>query len=147
MQSSLSPTDVVDQALAVRATHAENDRAFFALSPAQRAAAMWRALLGDEKGPKVTSSEPVIVTMGLLYRWAARFPHEVPLTNGEFAFIAALDASVEQTALQAARRAEDERIIVQDKIDRVRHPKRTIAARLRAQAERLRAIADAEAKE
>jgi hypothetical protein len=146
MQSSLSPTNVVDQALAIRATQAENDRAFFALSPAQRTAAMWRALLGAANGPAVKSKEPVKVTLALLYRWAARFPNEVPLINGEFAFIAALGDANNDADLEARRRAEDARIIAQDKIDRVRHPERTIAARLRAEAERLRAHAAAEAK-
>jgi hypothetical protein len=77
----LSPTQLVDDVLAVRATHAEQDRAFFKMSPAQSVAAMWRTLRRD--------GQPG-VPMRTLYAWARRLPDEVPLIDGEFAFIAAL---------------------------------------------------------
>lgn len=56
-------------------------RALWAMSPEQRAAAMWRTL---RRGP----GEPVELSWRQLWAWAARRPHEVPLVNGEFAFIA-----------------------------------------------------------
>lgn len=131
MQSSLSPTDVVDRALALRASQIEQDRAFLALSPAQRAAAMWRFL--GATGPHAITGEPVKLTMNTLYRWAQRFPDEVPLIDGEFAFIAAAMPEYAETrgALAAARRAREAQ------------PAGSVAARLRAEAERLRVIADA----
>lgn len=137
MQSSLSPTDVVDQALAIRATQAEQDRAFLALSPAQRAATMWRFL--GAGAPDATAREPVKLTMNTLYRWAQRFPHEVPLIDGEFAFIAVATPEHAETprALDAARRAHQAQAEPQ--------PTGSVAARLRAEAERLRVIADTEA--
>jgi hypothetical protein len=43
-------------------------------------------------------------TLGELLKWASRAPHEVPLVNGEFAFIALLTADAERptTAASAA---------------------------------------------
>ena len=35
------------------------------------------------------------LTLGEMLRWAARAPHEVPLVNGEFFFITALSADIE----------------------------------------------------
>jgi len=133
LQSSLSPTDVVDQALAVRATQAEQDRAFLALSPVQRAATMWRFLGAADAA--ATAGEPVRLTMNTLYRWAQRFPNEVPLIDGEFAFIAAAMPEYAETpgAIDRARQAHEAATT---------QPTGSVAARLRAEAERLRAIAD-----
>jgi hypothetical protein len=78
---AVSATELVDVVLAARATQADEDRAFFKLTPAQRVAAMWRTLQHD--------GQPG-VPMCTLYAWARRLPDEVPLIDGEFAFIAAL---------------------------------------------------------
>ncbi len=37
-----------------------------------------------------TTGRPSAAGVGEMLRWAARAPHEVPLLNGEFFFIAAL---------------------------------------------------------
>jgi hypothetical protein len=55
-----------------KASRAEGSRALWRMSPAQRVAAM--------KNGELSVSQ--------LYEWAKRAPHEVPLINGEFAFIA-----------------------------------------------------------
>ena len=138
MQSSLSPADLVDQALAVRATQVEHDWAFLALSPAQRAAAMWRFLVASDAD--AMAGEPVKLTMNTLYRWAQRFPDEVPLIDGEFAFIAAAmpEHAEAPGAIDEVRRAHEAALA---------QPAGSVAARLRGEAERLRAIGDAEAKE
>jgi hypothetical protein len=137
LQSSLSPTDVVDQALAVRATQAEQDRVFLTLSPAQRVAAMWRFLGASD--PDATAGEPVRLTMNTLYRWAQRLPSEVPLIDGEFAFIAAAMPEYADTPGAIDRARRDHEAAKPQSVG-------SVAARLRAEAERLRAIADAEAK-
>jgi hypothetical protein len=51
----------------------DRERAFWRLSPAERVAAMRAGEL----------------TLAECSRWAARAPHEVPITNGEFDYIAA----------------------------------------------------------
>jgi hypothetical protein len=48
-------------------------------------------------------------TLGELLKWASRASHEVPLVNGEFAFIALLTADAERPATAAARPAERRR--------------------------------------
>ena len=52
----------------------------WALAPAERLAAARNGQL----------------TLGEMLRWAARAPHEVPLVNGEFFFITALSADVDE---------------------------------------------------
>jgi hypothetical protein len=76
---SVRATDVVDVVLAARATQADEDRFFFAMTPAQRVAAMWRTMQRDGRPG---------VRLRTLYRWACRYPHEVPLINGELPWIA-----------------------------------------------------------
>ena len=76
---AVSATEVVDVVLAARATQADEDRTFFAMTPAQRVAAMWRTLQRD--------GQPG-VRLRTLYRWACRYPHEVPLIDGELPWIA-----------------------------------------------------------
>jgi hypothetical protein len=58
--------------VAERAPHAARIRLLWAMTPAQRVAAMYRREL----------------TYGQLAAWAAARPHEVPLLDGEFWFIA-----------------------------------------------------------
>lgn len=99
MHQHPSPTQLVDDVLAVRATHAEQDRAFFAMSRAQRVAAMWRTLRRD--------GQPG-VPMRTIYTWARRLPHEVPLIDGEFAFIAVFTPEY----AERADRRPDERLPV-----------------------------------
>jgi hypothetical protein len=55
-----------------RAKHAQESRALWEMSPAQRQAAMWRGELSSYQ----------------LFEWAGRKPSEVPLINDEFAFLA-----------------------------------------------------------
>lgn len=76
---AVSATEVVDVVLAALATQADEDRAFFAMPPAQRVAAMWRSMQRD--------GQPG-VRLRTLYRWACRYPHEVPLIDGELPWIA-----------------------------------------------------------
>ena len=83
MQQSAA-TALVRAALHVRElspSQAERDRAFFAMTPVQRAAAMWRSL-------DTRVDTPPEVNMTTLYRWMQRCPDEVPLIDGEFAPIA-----------------------------------------------------------
>jgi len=72
-------TEVIDVVLAVRASQADEDRVFFTMTPAQRVAAMWRTMLRD--------GQPG-VRLRTLYRWACRYPDEVPLIDGELPWIA-----------------------------------------------------------
>lgn len=58
--------------------HRELSKALWAMTPAQRQQAMWAGEL----------------TQSQLYEWASRTPREVPLIDGEFAFIAALTPEV-----------------------------------------------------
>lgn len=64
---------VMRQLAAERASRAELSRALWAMSAAERQAAMWRG--------ELTGSQ--------LFEWVQRQPHEVPTINGEWAFIAA----------------------------------------------------------
>lgn len=59
---------------AYRASKRERMQALWQMTADQRCAEMWAGKL----------------TWDQLYEWAARAPHEVPLVNGEFAFIALL---------------------------------------------------------
>jgi hypothetical protein len=59
---------------AYQASRHERMQALWRMKPKQRQTAMWAGEL----------------TWDQLYEWAARAPHEVPLVNGEFAFIALL---------------------------------------------------------
>jgi hypothetical protein len=69
---------MMEQLAAHRATRAERSRTLWAMSAAEREAAMWRGEL----------------TNAQLWEWARRRPDEVPLINGEWAFIAALTPEV-----------------------------------------------------
>lgn len=79
-----------------------------------------------------------------LYMWASLWPHEVPLVNGEFEFIALTTPDVGEAPIVPP---EDQRRRIIDANRRALafDPQRSIAARLRAEADRLRALADAEA--
>jgi hypothetical protein len=57
----------------IKEAHRELSQALWAMTPAQRQAAMWAGELTESQ----------------LYEWAARARQEVPLIEGEFAFIAA----------------------------------------------------------
>jgi hypothetical protein len=48
-------------------------------------------------------------TLGELLKWASRAAHEVPLVNGEFAFIALLTADAERPATAASAAGERRR--------------------------------------
>jgi hypothetical protein len=76
---AVSATEVVDVVLAAHAAQADEDRAFFAMTPAQRVAAMWRTMQRD--------GQPG-VRLRTLYRWACRYPDQVPLIDGELPWIA-----------------------------------------------------------
>jgi len=66
-------TDEMMERLATqRARRDERTRALWEMTPEERVEAMW--------GNRLTGSE--------LLDWARRQPHEVPLVEGEFAFIA-----------------------------------------------------------
>ncbi len=60
------------ETLAAIKTREDGMRFLWSMTAAEREAAMWRGEL----------------TWGQLSAWARRAPHEVPLVNGEFAFIA-----------------------------------------------------------
>jgi hypothetical protein len=60
------------------------------MSAEGRRAAMWRGEL----------------TWGQLFEWAKLAPHEVPLINGEFAFIAAYTPEVAEANERNARRRD-----------------------------------------
>ena len=65
-------SELVARALEAKRTREEAMAHLWEMTPAEREAAMWRGELTlDECGA-----------------WARRAPHEVPLINGEFAFIA-----------------------------------------------------------
>lgn len=63
---------LVTAALATVRTREEAMRHLWEMTPAEREAAMWRGDLSFDQ----------------CCAWAQRAPHEVPLINGEFAFIA-----------------------------------------------------------
>jgi hypothetical protein len=63
---------MMEQLLAHDASRAEQRRALWAMSPAEREAAIWRGELAGTQ----------------LWEWARRCPDEVPQINGEWAFIA-----------------------------------------------------------
>ena len=63
---------LVADALAAIRTREEAMRHLWEMTPAEREAAMWRGDLSFDQ----------------CCAWARRAPHEVPLINGEFAFIA-----------------------------------------------------------
>ncbi len=67
-----------EQLAAGRERRKEASKALWSMTPDERRAWMWAGLL----------------TGAQLYEWAKRAPHEVPLINGEFAFIAALTPEV-----------------------------------------------------
>ena len=65
----MEPTTTARAAAAARA---EGRRKLWSMTPAQRVDAMWAAALSWDQ----------------LFAWARSAPHEVPLINDEFAFIA-----------------------------------------------------------
>ena len=71
-QTSPLGSPLVADALAAVQTRDEAMRFLWEMTPAEREAAMWRGEL----------------TLDQCGAWARRAPHEVPLINGEFAFIA-----------------------------------------------------------
>lgn len=66
---------------AQRKRRKEASKALWRMKPGQRRAAMWAGALTGEQ----------------LYEWAKKAPHEVPLINGEFAFIAVKTPEVAET--------------------------------------------------
>jgi hypothetical protein len=70
-----------EQLAAQRERRKEASKALWSMSPEERERAMWKGEL----------------TGAQLYEWAKRAPHEVPLIDGEFAFIAAKTPEVAQT--------------------------------------------------
>jgi hypothetical protein len=81
-QGGTTMEDMTEQMMrklaAHKASRAEGSRALWRMSPAQRVAAMKNGELSVDQ----------------LYEWAKRAPREVPLINGEFAFIAAATPEV-----------------------------------------------------
>jgi hypothetical protein len=71
-----------EQLAAQRERRKEASKALWSMSPEQRERAMWR---GELTGTQ-------------LYEWAKRAPHEVPLINGEWAFIAAKTPEVAEAS-------------------------------------------------
>jgi hypothetical protein len=65
--------DMLERLAAQRASRKERSQALWKMSREERVAAMHRGEL----------------TWGQLYEWASKAGHEVPLLNGEYAFIAA----------------------------------------------------------
>ncbi|HXP99330.1 MAG TPA: hypothetical protein VN845_04610 [Solirubrobacteraceae bacterium] len=65
-------TPIVAQVDEAKRQYRELSEALWAMTPAQRQAAMWAGELTQEQ----------------LYEWASRARSEVPLIDGEFAFIA-----------------------------------------------------------
>lgn len=72
-QSDPLGAPLLAQTLAAIKTREDELRHLWSMTPAEREAAMWR---GD-------------LSWTQLFAWAQRAPDEVPLINGEFAFIAA----------------------------------------------------------
>jgi len=79
---------LIESLAAHRASRAEESRALWAMSAAERTAAMQRGEL----------------TGAQLMEWARRAPEEVPLIDGEWAFIAALTPEVADRDEPAASR-------------------------------------------
>jgi hypothetical protein len=69
------------ETLAAIKTREDEMRFLWSMTAAEREAAMWR---GD-------------LTVDQLCAWARRAPHEVPLINGEFAFIAMFTPEVAES--------------------------------------------------
>jgi hypothetical protein len=74
---------IIKQLAEHRASRAELSRALWAMSPAEREAAMRRGEL----------------TGAQLLEWARRAPHEVPTIDGEWAFIAASTPEIADAAV------------------------------------------------
>ena len=73
------PIDAVLPAVGRTATRAEASRVLWAMTPTERVTAMRTGRLSLQQCAE----------------WAARRPHEVPLVNGEFAYIAMYDAELD----------------------------------------------------
>lgn len=82
------PTALVDAVLEVKASREERMRTFWAMSPAQRAAAYRRGQL----------------SMATCCAWAQRYPDEPPLLNGEYHFIAVAEPEAAEARQPAPRR-------------------------------------------
>jgi hypothetical protein len=80
MSTTSNPSTSRSAELQVR--RRERSKALWAMTPAQRQQAMWAGELTQDQ----------------LYEWASRKPKEVPLIDGEFAFIAALTPEVAELA-------------------------------------------------
>jgi hypothetical protein len=78
---------MMERLAAQRANRAERSRALWEMSPEERQAAMWAGRL----------------SWGQLFEWAKRAPHEVPLINDEFAFIAAYTPEVAEVSEHGAK--------------------------------------------
>jgi len=77
---------LIEHLEAEKARHDEASKALWSMTPEQRERAMWK---GELTGTQ-------------LFEWAKRAPHEVPLINNEFAFIAAKTPEVAETNDHAA---------------------------------------------
>jgi hypothetical protein len=64
---------MMESLTAQRASRRERSQALWKMSAQERVSAMWRGEL----------------TWGQLYEWASKARHQVPLIDGEYAFIAA----------------------------------------------------------
>jgi hypothetical protein len=81
---------MMERLAAQRASTRERSKALWAMSAEERESAMWAGNL----------------TWGQLFEWAKRAPHEVPLINGEFAFIAIHTPEVAEAREHDAKRRE-----------------------------------------
>ncbi len=84
---------MMERLAAHKAGRAEHSRALWRMSAKEREAAMWRGEL----------------TGAQLSEWARRAPHEVPLIDGEWAFIAALTPEIADAAQPLAPATTKER--------------------------------------
>ena len=61
--------------------------------PSERASWFWQLTAGE----RVAAMRRGELTLAECCRWASRAPHEIPLLNGEFEFIAAFTADATET--------------------------------------------------
>lgn len=78
---------MMERLAAQRASRHERSQALWKMTAERRRAAMWRGEL----------------TWGQLFEWAKLAPHEVPLIDGEFAFIAAYTPEVAEASEHDAK--------------------------------------------
>ena len=81
---------LMERLAAQRANRRERSKALWEMSPEERQAAMWAGKL----------------TWGQLFEWAKRAPGEVPLIDGEFAFIAIYTPEVAESNKREAKQRE-----------------------------------------